>query len=130
MSLNKIEYLVEIETPIYPTEDVDKLIKCLNELFPYAQWKDGTDKIFGESKSLERFRKILKDMKIRDTARTQLENSINGDECSITLSKQASCNRKINFTDEDQALGVIKVTIKSNNINDMVDALTRIEDVE
>lgn len=128
MSLEEIEFNVEIKTPIYPTEDIDRIIICLKNLFPDLDWEVGPDKrISAKGDFLQTFKEILKAMKIRDTARNQLKNSITTDRCSFSLSKQASCNQKISFAQEEQPLGAIDVVIKSDKITELIEELTKIE---
>lgn len=128
MSLEDFDYEVEVKTPLYPTEDKETVVQCLSNIFPKTNWSIEDDQISGESRYLTRFKKILKDMRIRDTARDHLKRKTVGDECSFILSKQASCNEKINFSDEDQPLGGIEVTIYSQRINELIEEITEVKE--
>ncbi len=119
-----IDVNVEIRTPIYLTEDPDKLKTCLSKIFPEATWEVKEKEIVGESRSLETFAKIIEDMRIRDTVRSYLEARTKENKCSFTLSKQASCNSKVNLSDEDQPLGGIDITIESDQIDKLVKKIT------
>ncbi|MFW6038461.1 MAG: RNA-binding domain-containing protein [Candidatus Saliniplasma sp.] len=120
----QIEFKVKIRTPVYPTENPDKIIDCLNKIFPEAIWEINEKEITGESTSLETFAEIIENMRIRDTVRSYIKDRIIGDRCSFTLSKQASCNRKVNLSDEDQPLGGIHVTIESEDIDTLINKIT------
>ncbi len=128
MSLKEFDYKVEIRCPLYPTEEKETVLHCLSNLFPKTQWEIKEDSIVGESSYLTRFKKILKDMQIRDTARDLLKRNIEDEECSFILSKQASCNAKINFSEEDQPLGSLHVKIICSEIEALVSDLTEVED--
>ena len=126
MNLEESELEVEITTPLLSTENKERVIFCLNEIFPGTEWVIKEEEIKGETNSLERFKKILKDRKIRDTARSYMLGHIIGDECKFTLSKQASCGGAVNFSEEEQPLGGIDVTIRSDNIREVIEEITKI----
>lgn len=119
-----IDIKVEIRTPIYPTEDPDKIKKCLSKVFPEAFLEVKDKNLIGESHSLETFTEIIEEMRIRDTVRSYLEDRMTGEKCRFTISKQATCNRKVNLSDEDQPLGGIHVTIKSDEIERFIRMIT------
>ncbi|MGM0405401.1 MAG: RNA-binding domain-containing protein [Thermoplasmatota archaeon] len=121
-----IDVEVEIRTLIYPTEDLDKVKTCLSKVFPEAEWKVKEKEIVGESNSLERFAEIIEEMRIRDTVRSYLEAHTKENRCSFTLSKQASCNGKVNLSDEDQPLGGIDITMKSDQIDKFIKKIMEI----
>ncbi len=124
MILEDIEYEVKIETPLYLTEDSSIVIDCLSNIFPNVRWEETENVIEGETNDLERFKTILENMQIRDTARSFLKRNVIDDRCRFTLSKQASCNEKINFSEDKQPLGGIEVTIKSEDIDELIDKIT------
>ena len=128
MKLKDFDYTVNIKTPIYPTETEQKILFCLKQIFPEAEFEVNDEEIKGESESLQRFKKILKDMKIRDTARSYMLNNIRKDECFFVLSKQATCSKTINFSEEQQPLGGVEVRIRSINIDELINNITMIEE--
>lgn len=124
MELYTIDYSVEISAPLFSTEDEKKVLRCISRVFPDVQWKVSEDKIEGETDDLGRFKEILRDMKIRDTARSYLSRNIDGNTCEFKLSKQATCSRKVSFSEEDQPLGRVYVKIESEDIELLIDRLT------
>ncbi len=125
MSLEYFDYKVKIKTKIYPTER-DKVVRyCLEEIFPEADWELEGEELRGESRSLETFAKILYDMKIRDTAREHLLRKVKNGECNFVISKQATCNGKINFYIVTQPLGPVEVTFICDKIKPLIRELTR-----
>ncbi len=128
MDLNEIDFTVKIKVPRYPTEDKEKILFCLSNLFPKTEWTLSEEKIEGESKYLTRFKTILEDMQIRDTAREHMKSRVTGNRCSLVLSKQASCSEKINFLEEEQPLGGIEVDMISEDIVRLIEVLTEVEE--
>ena len=124
MILEDIEYNVRIETPLYSTEDPIRVKQCLSNIFPYVKWEETSDMIKGETKELEKFKTILENMQIRDTARSFMKRKTVDNECKFTLSKQAACNEKINFSEERQPLGGIEVNIESKDLDKLIETLT------
>ncbi len=118
------DYRAEIRAPIYPTEDYKILVSCLSKLFPEADWDIQDDMVIGDTRSLYRFSEILRDLKIRDTARMHMMAHVSSDTCEFVLSKQASCSRRVNFFQGKQPLGGITVKIPSERIKGVIEELT------
>ncbi len=128
MELNEFNFEVEIRCPMFPTEDKETLIHCIANVFPKTEWELKSDEVVGKSKYLTRFRKILEDMRIRDTAREHMKGRVVEDECSFRLSKQATCNAKVNFSEEEKPLGELEVKIVCDDINALIENITETED--
>ncbi len=128
MDLKDLDFKVKIKTPKFPTEDKERVVSCLSNIFPKTQWTLGEEKIEGESNYLTRFKMILEDMQIRDTARDHMKSRVTGDRCSFLLSKQAACSEKINFSQEEQPLGEIEVDIVCDEMMKLIDILTEVEE--
>ncbi len=124
MELDHIEYTVELKTHVFPTEDKNTVMFCLEEIFPDAEWEFKDDELTGETEDLHRFKEILEDARIRDTARMYMQRCIKGDKCIFELFKEASCTGKINFSEVKQPLGPVEVKIKSPNIELLIENLT------
>jgi len=128
MELNEFNFEVEIRCPIFPTEDTETLVHCLSNVFPKTNWDLSNDKVIGKSKYLTRFKKILKDMRIRDTARQYMKERAVDNECLFSLSKQATCSAKVNFSQEEKPLGELEVNIVCDEINLLIENLTETEE--
>ncbi len=125
MSLKFFDYSVKIKTEIYPTEREKVVRYCLEEIFPETEWQSVEHELIGETNSLENFADILDDMKIRDTAQEHLLRKTQSDTCAFALSKQATCNRKINFSIVEQPLGPVQVIITCDRIEPLIKELTK-----
>ncbi len=128
MELNEFDFEAQIRCPRFPTEDKETLVRCLSKVFPKTNWDIGEREIEGKTEYLTRFKKILKDMKIRDTARDLMKSRVIDNQCSFSLNKQATCNAKVNFSEEDQPLGKVEVTIECDNVIDLIHNLTETEE--
>ncbi|MFO8109669.1 MAG: hypothetical protein R6U17_03980 [Thermoplasmata archaeon] len=117
-------YEAFIESPIYPTEDSYKLLKCLSNIFPKAEWEVKEELVRGYTTSLRRFSEILKDANIRNTARDHLLRQSYEDRCEFVLSKQSSCGSRVNFFGGRQPLGGITVKLFSDSIEEVIEYLT------
>ncbi len=103
---------VEIETKVYPTEDVDKVAQAVKNLFPDAEIIVEGGNLKARAWDLRKFRYLLRRQRILDTARTELLKGMSGNEITILLNKQTAYVSKVNFADEDAILSPIRVTFK------------------
>ncbi len=103
---------VEVETDIHPTEDVDKVVQAVKNIFPDADISIEEGKLRAKAWDLRKFRDLLRRQRILDTARTELLKGMSGNEITILLNKQTAYVSKINFADEDAILSPIRVRFK------------------
>ncbi len=103
---------VEIETDVHPTEDVDKVVQAVKNLFPDAEVSVSEGKLRARAWDLRKFRDLLRRQRILDTARTELLKGMSGNEITILLNKQTAFVSKVNFADEDAILSPIRVTFR------------------
>lgn len=124
-----------VEMVYYPTEDYDALVRVFENLFPITEESIETED-FGPFKKLsakmtglsginqmyEKFRA----QSIVETARGQFYSKIKGDSVSFMLHKQGLYMSKFHFChDEGESpMGPVWVTIKSDNIERLIDYLT------
>ena len=62
---------IKAKTRVNPTEDLDKIIKALSNIFDYDELEIGDDYVFvtGGKESLLRLKESLEKRRIRNTAR-------------------------------------------------------------
>ncbi len=70
--------------------------------------------------SLARFRRRIREMRIRDTARSTLLNGIDDGKVEFSLNKQSAVARVPNFSTGGAPLGDIDVTIRTVDPEGMV----------
>ncbi len=103
---------------VNPTEDMDKVIKTLSNLFDYDDIEIGDDYvcIHGEKDSISNFKKELRERKIRGAARKMMMKGIHENKISFNLSKQAALVGIPNFAGNSLSpLGEIYVEIKTDD---------------
>lgn len=112
---------------VNPTEDLEKVIKAISNMFDYDEVEIGEDYVLvtGERESLERLKKSLKNRQIRDTAETVLLRGVQGSEISFALNKQAALVGVPNFVDgELSPLGEINVKIETDDVEGFIRWIT------
>jgi len=111
---------VRVETPVHPTENPEKVIRALRNLFPDLQIESTKDRIGGTTANLDRLRELIRNQRIRDTARRQLIAGRRENRTTVSLSKQASFVGVVNFAIASP-LGDIAVEIESDDIEAAID---------
>jgi predicted RNA binding protein with dsRBD fold (UPF0201 family) len=97
--------------PIRSTEDPQKVLLCILNIFPICEYEISKEKIDFSTGDIDRFIEILREQQIRDTALMILEKGLEGDTSSFFLNKQAAFMEKVNFTEGDSILGDLEITI-------------------
>lgn len=111
---------VRVETPCRPTESRDRVRQALLQLFPDLVFRRDDDVVEGTAETLDRLRELIRNQKIRDTARKQLLAGRRGDATRVRLSKQAASVGRVNFA-LGSPLGDIEVEIESDALDAVID---------
>jgi predicted RNA binding protein with dsRBD fold (UPF0201 family) len=109
---------------VNPTEDLDKVIKALSNIFDYDEIEIGDDYVCvsGGRKSLIMLRDSLIKRKIRSTARSIMIKGISNHEINFNLSKQSAFAGIPNFVEEELSpLGEIAVKINTDDVEKVID---------
>ncbi len=112
---------------VNPTEDRDKVIKAISNIFKFDELEigEGYVSVTGENESLLDLRESLKVRKIRDTAQRIFLNGTVGNKISFSLSKQAALVSTPNFVDKGMSiLGEIDVTIETDDVEGFIEWMT------
>ena len=112
---------IEISCPVYPSEDPEKVKSAILEIFPDAVLEEKDDEITGTTESLERFSKQIRKQKILDTTRSVMIHGKRGDRTRLFLNKQVAFVGKVSFCEEKTILGTMKVMIKDDDIEELID---------
>jgi len=111
---------VRVETPVHPTENPDKVMIALRNLFPDVRIESTEGRIVGMTENLDRLRELIRTQRIRDTARRQLLAGRRGNRTTVSLSKQAAFVGVVNFA-ASSPLGDITVEIESDDLEAAID---------
>jgi predicted RNA binding protein with dsRBD fold (UPF0201 family) len=99
------------KVPIHPTEDREKVIRCILNLFPQCEYNQANDEVDFSTSEMDHFRDLLKQQQIRDTAAMVLQRNLKDGRIRFHLNKQAAFMEKVNFTDGDSNLGDLFIEI-------------------
>ena len=113
---------VSIRVPIYPTEEVEKVISAVASIFPEASIDIKDTEITGKATSIERFKTLIQDQKIRSSARNVLRRGAGEGGISFSLNKQVAAVGKVNFAVESP-LGDIEVYVETGDIEGFIDEI-------
>lgn len=118
---------VRVEARVYPSEDPGKVAEAVENIFPAIDLEESEDFVRGVSEdlnSLENFKNLLGLQAIRDSARSVMKEGSEGNKLFLNLNKQVATVNKVNFSGDDAPLGPIRLTIQSDDIDDVIDFLT------
>ena len=114
---------------INPSEDPEKVKLAINNIFPDLTLEITDTEITGKSNNLQVLSQILKSIhknNIKKTYQRILKNNINSDSSWFYLNKQAAFVNTVALCSEanESSLGPIKIVLRSNNIEQVIDSLT------
>lgn len=120
-----MKYEMEAKAIVNPTENLNKVIEALSNIFDYDDLLITDDQVTvtGSSSSLIRFKEFLEKRQIRDTARKILTNVLNHelDGIEFKISKQAAFAGRVNLVEDDLSpLGEIDVIIYTENPEELI----------
>ena len=122
---------VEAVAPLYPTEDSAAVGRAISNMFPTMDLEVAGGQMTGRAEgpsALARFRRRLREMRIRDTARTQLGRGMVDGTLVFSLNKQSAYARVPNFSTGDPPLGDIDVSVTAEDLGPLVDWLCELDD--
>jgi predicted RNA binding protein with dsRBD fold (UPF0201 family) len=118
---------LRVEAEVKPTEDPEKVLKAIKNLFPTLVISFSGGLLAGESEDpscLQTMKELLRKQAIRDAARSYLLGRVRGNRLEFMLNKQVAFCGKVNFTDGESPLGPIRVNIEAENLKELVQHLT------
>ena len=117
----KIVPRVTIRTPVHPTESVAKVKVAILNLFPEVTLAEEGDMLVGEGDNLEHLRELVRNQKIRDTARGILLRSRSANVLRFTLAKQSAYIGRVNLGGVTGPLGDLEVTVEDADLDALID---------
>jgi hypothetical protein len=127
------EVQARIETPLNPTEDPEKVLRAVHNLFPncsptvvrnderHAKLEASMTRL----EDLDNLKTIIRQEVIRDAARKMLLKSVSGSSIVVHLNKQAAFAGKASFCEryDESPLGPVTLTITAENPEQLIDWL-------
>ncbi len=125
-----MKFEVKVKTPVNPTEDVNKVIGAVSNMFNYDQLEIGEDYISatGGEESLLKLKEALEKRKIRNTARKIMIKEARDGVIFFNLNKQAAQVGVVNFSDNISPLGDIKLKIETDDVDGFIDWLAPLQE--
>lgn len=111
---------VRVSTPCHPTESLEEVKAAVGNLFPDLRIEPTEGRLVGVTDRLDRLRELIRNQRIRDTARRQLRAGQRGTGTTVSLSKQAASAGVVSFA-ADSPLGDVLVEIESDDLSATID---------
>ncbi len=119
---------MEAKTIVNPTEDLEKVIKALSNIFDYEELiiSEDTITVTGNTSCLFPFKEFLEKRQIRETARKILQKGLdeNSNVIRLKINKQAAYTGRINLVEADLSpLGEIEIFIRTDDPEEFIEWL-------
>jgi hypothetical protein len=120
---------IQIFCEINPSEDPEKVKLAINNIFPDLTLEITDTDITGKSNNIQILSQISKSIhenNIKKTYQRILKNNSNSDSSWFYLNKQAAFVNTVALCSEanESSLGPIKVILRSNDIEQVIDSIT------
>jgi predicted RNA binding protein with dsRBD fold (UPF0201 family) len=112
---------VTIRARCFPTEDPVKVRQAILGLFPESEIEERESEFVAHTTSLDRLEEVIRNQRIRDSARAALFRGRSDNMVVVTLSKQVAFMGKVSFVEEYVPLGPIEVVIEDEDIEGVID---------
>ncbi len=106
---------------LYPTEEAERVRRCLLNLFPEAVLEEDEGTMMAKTDDLSRFKEIIRNHRILDSTRAVMLRGMTEDGIMFQMNKQAAFVGKISFVEGNAPLGHIEVIIKGDELEALVD---------
>ena len=106
---------------LYPTEDGERVRRCLLNVFPEAMLEEDNGTIRAKTDNLSRFKEIIRNHRILDSTRAVMLRGMTDDGIMFQMNKQAAFVAKISFVEGNAPLGHIEVIINGDGLEALID---------
>jgi hypothetical protein len=126
MKIPNINCKIEMVCPVNLSEDPDKVIQAISNIFPHSDIKNENFSIKAQSNELRSLEKIYESITSTQSQKSytrNLENNLEGNSTWFFLNKQAAFVDQVVICEEaeESPLGPIKVILNSSNIDGIID---------
>ncbi|MEM0441037.1 MAG: RNA-binding domain-containing protein [Candidatus Caldarchaeum sp.] len=121
--------MAEARAVVHPTENEEKIIQALLNIFPTASILRNQGHVVAKIdslKGLEKLRMMIRSRRIRTTVRSLLQKGRSNGRIVFYLNKQAAAMGKLSFYEKGEvmALGPIEVIVETTQPNELINWLT------
>jgi len=126
MKIPNLNCKIEMVCPVNLSEDPDKIIQAISNIFPHSTIKNENFSIKAQSNELRSLEKIYESIVSTQSQKSytrNLENNLEGNSTWFFLNKQAAFVDQVAICDEaeESPLGPIKIILNSSNIDGIID---------
>lgn len=126
MKIPNINCKIEMVCSVNSSEDPDKVIRAISNVFPHSNIKNENFSIKAQSNELRSLEKIYESIISTQSQKSytrNLESNLEGNSTWFFLNKQAAFVDQVAICDwaEESPLGPIKVILNSSNIDEIID---------
>ena len=120
---------IQIFCTINPSEDPDKVKTAVNNIFPDVELETSDTEISGTTNNfsvLSQISKSIHEKNVKNTYQRILKKNNDGESTWFYLNKQAAFVNTVALCSEanESSLGPIKIILRSNNIEQVIDSVT------
>ena len=120
---------IQIFCSINPSEDPDKVKTAMNNIFPDVELETSDTEISGTTNNfsvLSQISKSIHEKNVKNTYQRILKKNNDGESTWFYLNKQAAFVNTVALCSEanESSLGPIKVILRSNDIEQVIDSIT------
>ena len=120
---------IQIFCSINPSEDPDKVKTAVNNIFPDVELETSDTEISGKTNNfsvLSQISKSIHEKNVKNTYQHILKKNNDGESTWFYLNKQAAFVNTVALCSEanESSLGPIKIILRSNNIEQVIDSVT------
>ena len=129
--MNNIQCRISIECPIYPSEDLQKILHALSNVFTNLEFETSKRLVYADSddiKCLEKIAESIRNKQFQKPFRKQFLQNTHNNSLWFYLNKQAAFADTIALceNEDESPLGPIKITIDSPQIEQIIEWLIHI----
>ncbi|MDR0791305.1 MAG: hypothetical protein LBE47_02070 [Methanomassiliicoccaceae archaeon] len=114
---------IRISCPIFPSEDPERVMRAVSNIFPDAALDVNENMITAEQTDMRHFGEQIRRQRILDTARSVMIKGRKGERSVFHMNKQTAYAGKISFVEEKTILGTIKVTLEADDITEFIERI-------
>ena len=120
---------IQIFCTINPSEDPDKVKTAVNNIFPDVELEISDTELSGKTNNfsvLSQISKSIHEKNVKNTYQRILKKNNDGESTWFYLNKQAAFVNTVALCSEanESSLGPIKIILRSNNIEQVIDSVT------
>jgi uncharacterized protein len=115
---------VEIQADVHTTEDPDKVVQSVRQIFPDAEVEFTDGEVRARSGSLDTLLRKAREERVLDAARGTLwRGRLDEGSTRFEVNKQAAYVGRLNFNEVTHPLGDLVVTVQTDDLNALLDKI-------